>query len=73
MAILPMKRGLQTSWFTFLLDKTFPKLYLEFQMCAQKYIHAEEGIINQHEVEARSKKWAQEGPSKGQTDKNDPS
>lgn len=46
LAMLAVKRGLHPSWFTYLLDKTYLKSYVELLIHAQKYIHTEEGILS---------------------------
>lgn len=45
-ALLAMKKGLQSSIFTFFLDKKFSKTYLELLERMHKYALAEEGAIS---------------------------
>lgn len=56
MVMLALKRGHCPSHFTYSLDKTFFKSYSEMLARAQKYIHADEGALTQHEINEKSKK-----------------
>jgi len=53
--MLVMKRRLRSSWFTYLLDKTYPKSYSDMLICAQKYIHVKEGTLIWWEDNEKSK------------------
>ena len=75
MAISAMKRGLRGSRFTYSLDKTLPRTYVELLERAYKYMRADEGASDRRLTEAkgpkekRRKGWAPAEPSRPPTDK----
>lgn len=55
-AMLAMKRELHPSQFTYSMDKTYPKFYLELLVHAHKYICIEEGALTRQEADKKLKK-----------------
>lgn len=55
-AMLMMKRGLRSSRFTYLLDKTYTKSYLELLNYAKKYICMEKGALGWWEANKKPRK-----------------
>ena len=56
MAISAMKRGLRRSQFTYSLDKTLPRTYVELLERAYKYMCADEGASDRCLTEAKGLK-----------------
>ena len=56
MAISAMKRGLRASRFTYSLDKTLPRTYVELLECAYKYMRADEGASDRRSTEFKGPK-----------------
>ena len=56
MAISAMKRGLRASRFTYSLDKTLPRTYVELLERAYKYMRADEGASDRCLTEAKGPK-----------------
>lgn len=54
--MLGMKREFCSSRFTYLLDQTYSKFYLELVVYIQKYIYVEEGALTQREDNGKPKK-----------------
>lgn len=52
-AMLGLKKGLRTSRFTYSLDKTYPKSYLEMMTRMQ---NMDEGALTQQETNGKTKK-----------------
>lgn len=55
-AILALKRELCTSHFTYSLNKTYPKSYLEMLDPSQKYIRTDEGALTQQKMDEKPRK-----------------
>ena len=55
-AIAAMKRGLRNFKFTYSLDMTLPRSYVELLECIQKYIHTEEAATDRRQFEEKSQK-----------------